>query len=191
MGKTDEEIEDIAKDYDYLEIQPLGNNDFLIRNGTVADKEGLRNINRKIVEIGERLNKLVVATCDVHFMDPSDEIYRRMLQAGQGYDDADQQAPLYLRTTEEMLEEFSYLGKEKAYEVVVTNTNKVSDMCDWISPISPEKCPPHIPGCETTIKEIAYSKAHELYGDPLPAIVEERLDKELTSIIKMGSQLCI
>ena len=186
MGKTDEEIEDIAKDYDYLEIQPLGNNDFLIRNGTIADKEGLRNINRKIVEIGERLNKLVVATCDVHFMDPSDEIYRRMLQAGQGYDDADQQAPLYLRTTEEMLEEFSYLGKEKAYEVVVTNTNKVSDMCDWISPISPEKCPPHIPGCETTIKEIAYSKAHELYGDPLPAIVEERLDKELTSIIKNG-----
>ena len=186
MGKTDEEIEDIAKDYDYLEIQPLGNNDFLIRNGTVADEEGLRNINRKIVEIGERLNKLVVATCDVHFMDPSDEIYRRMLQAGQGYDDADQQAPLYLRTTEEMLKEFEYLGTEKAYEVVVTNTNKVADMCDWISPISPEKCPPHIPGCETTIKEIAYSKAHELYGDPLPAIVEERLDKELTSIIKNG-----
>jgi DNA polymerase III, alpha subunit, gram-positive type len=186
MGKTDEEIEDIAKDYDYLEIQPLGNNDFLIRNGTVADKEGLRNINRKIVEIGERLNKLVVATCDVHFMDPSDEIYRRMLQAGQGYDDADQQAPLYLRTTEEMLEEFSYLGKEKAYEVVVTNTNKVSDMCDWISPISPEKCPPHIPGCETTIKEIAYSKAHELYGDPLPDLVKERLDKELNSIITNG-----
>ena len=186
MGKTDEEIEDIAKDYDYLEIQPLGNNDFLIRNGTVADKEGLRNINRKIVEIGERLNKLVVATCDVHFMDPSDEIYRRMLQAGQGYDDADQQAPLYLRTTEEMLEEFSYLGKEKAYEVVVTNTNKVSDMCDWISPISPEKCPPHIPGCETTIKEIAYSKAHELYGDPLPDLVKERLDKELKSIITNG-----
>ena len=186
MGKTDEEIEDIAKDYDYLEIQPLGNNDFLIRNGAVADKEGLRNINRKIVEIGERLNKLVVATCDVHFMDPSDEIYRRMLQAGQGYDDADQQAPLYLRTTEEMLEEFSYLGKEKAYEVVVTNTNKVSDMCDWISPISPEKCPPHIPGCETTIKEIAYSKAHELYGDPLPDLVKERLDKELNSIITNG-----
>ena len=186
MGKTDEEIEDIAKDYDYLEIQPLGNNDFLIRNGTVADEEGLKNINRKIVEIGERLNKLVVATCDVHFMDPSDEIYRRMLQAGQGYDDADQQAPLYLRTTEEMLKEFEYLGEEKAYEVVVTNTNKVADMCDWISPISPEKCPPHIPGCETTIKEIAYSKAHELYGDPLPAIVEERLDKELTSIIKNG-----
>lgn len=186
MGKSDEEIEDIAKDYDYLEIQPLGNNEFLVRNGTVPDKEGLININKKIVEVGERLNKLVVATCDVHFMDPSDEIYRRMLQAGQGYDDADEQAPLYLRTTEEMLKEFDYLGEEKAYEVVVTNTNKVSDMCDWISPISPEKCPPHIPGCETTIKEIAYSKAHELYGDPLPDIVEERLDKELTSIIKNG-----
>jgi DNA polymerase-3 subunit alpha (Gram-positive type) len=186
MGKSDEEIADIAKDYDYLEIQPLGNNEFLVRNGTVPDEEALRNINRKIVEIGEKLNKLVVATCDVHFMDPSDEIYRRMLQAGQGYDDADEQAPLYLRTTEEMLKEFEYLGEEKAYEVVVTNTNKVSDMCDWISPISPEKCPPHIPGCETTIKEIAYSKAHELYGDPLPDIVEERLDKELTSIIKNG-----
>lgn len=186
MGKSDEEIEDIAKDYDYLEIQPLGNNEFLVRNGTVPDKEGLININKKIIEVGERLNKLVVATCDVHFMDPSDEIYRRMLQAGQGYDDADEQAPLYLRTTEEMLKEFDYLGEEKAYEVVVTNTNKVSDMCDWISPISPEKCPPHIPGCETTIKEIAYSKAHELYGDPLPDIVEERLDKELTSIIKNG-----
>ncbi len=186
MGKSDEEIEDIAKDYDYLEIQPLGNNEFLVRNGTVPDKEGLININKKIVEVGERLNKLVVATCDVHFMDPSDEIYRRMLQAGQGYDDADEQAPLYLRTTEEMLKEFDYLGEEKAYEVVVTNTNKVSDMCDRISPISPEKCPPHIPGCETTIKEIAYSKAHELYGDPLPDIVEERLDKELTSIIKNG-----
>jgi len=186
MGKTDEEIEEIAKDYDYLEIQPLGNNEFLIRNGTVVDEEGLKNINRKIVEIGEKLNKLVVATCDVHFMDPSDEIYRRMLQAGQGYEDADNQAPLYLRTTEEMLKEFEYLGKEKAYEVVVTNTNKISDTCDWISPISPEKCPPHIPGCEQTIKEIAYSKAHELYGDPLPQIVEERLDKELTSIIKNG-----
>lgn len=119
-------------------------------------------------------------------MDPQDEIYRRILEAGQKYDDADNQAPLYLRTTEEMLEEFSYLGKEKAYEVVVTNTNMISDMCDQISPISPEKCPPHIPGCEQTIKDIAYSKAHELYGDPLPEIVQTRLDKELDSIIKNG-----
>ncbi len=185
-GKDEEEIENIARDYDYLEIQPLGNNEFMIRNGVVEDKEALKDINRKIVELGEKLNKLVVATCDVHFMDPQDEIYRRILQAGQGYDDADQQAPLYLRTTNEMLEEFNYLGMEKAYEVVVTNTNKIADMCERICPISPEKCPPHIPGCEETIKEIAYSKAHELYGDPLPKIVEERLEKELNSIIKNG-----
>lgn len=186
LGKTDEEIEEIAEFYDYLEIQPIGNNQFLIRNETVKDEEALRDINRKIVALGEKLNKPVVATCDVHFIDPQDEVYRRILEAGQGYDDADNQAPLYLRTTEEMLEEFSYLGKEKAYEVVVTNTNKISDMCDQISPISPEKCPPHIPGCEQTIKDIAYNKAHELYGDPLPELVQTRLDKELDSIIKNG-----
>ena len=186
LGKTDEEIEEIANDYDYLEIQPIGNNQFLIRNEIVKDEEALRDINRKIVDLGEKLNKPVVATCDVHFMDPQDEVYRRILEAGQGYDDADNQAPLYLRTTEEMLEEFSYLGKEKAYEVVVTNTNLISDMCDQISPISPEKCPPHIPGCEQTIKDIAYKKAHELYGDPLPEIVQDRLDKELDSIIRNG-----
>ena len=185
-GKTDEEIEEIAEYYDYLEIQPIGNNEYLVRNGTVADDFELQNINRRIVELGEKLNKLVVATCDVHFMDPQDEIYRRILQAGQKYDDADMQAPLYLRTTEEMLDEFSYLGEEKAYEVVVTNTNKIADMCDRISPISGEKCPPHIEGCEQTIKDIAYSKAHELYGEELPEIVQNRLDKELDSIIKNG-----
>ena len=185
-GKTDEEIEKIANDYDYLEIQPLGNNQFMVRNGTVQDNETLKEINKKIVTLGEKLNKLVVATCDVHFMDPQDEIYRRILMAGQGYEDADEQAPLYLRTTEEMLDEFSYLGDEKAYEVVVTNTNKIADMCEKISPISPEKCPPHIEGCEETIKTIAFTKAHELYGDPLPQIVQERLDKELNSIIKNG-----
>ena len=186
LGKDDDEIEAIARDYDYLEIQPTGNNMFLVRNGVVPNVEALQDINRKIVELGEKLDKLVVATCDVHFMDPEDEIYRRILEAGQGYADCDLQAPLYLRTTEEMLEEFSYLGEEKAYEVVVTNTNKIADMCEQISPISPEKCPPYINDCEKTIKDIAYNKAHELYGDPLPQIVEERLDKELTSIIKNG-----
>lgn len=185
-GKSDEEIEAIASDYDYLEIQPIGNNMFMVRNGTVPDVEALQEINKKIVDLGDKLGKLVVATCDVHFMDPQDEIYRRILMAGQGYDDSDEQAPLYLRTTEEMLKEFEYLGEEKAYEVVVTNTNKIADLCENISPISPEKCPPHIDGCEKTIKDIAFKKAHELYGDPLPDIVQDRLDKELNSIIKNG-----
>ena len=186
LGRPDEDIEEIAESYDYLEIQPIGNNEFLIRNGIVKDEEALKDINRKIVEIGERLSKPVVATCDVHFMDPQDEIYRRILEAGQGYKDADNQAPLYLRTTNEMLDEFKYLGEEKAYEVVVTNTNKIADMCEKISPISPEKCPPHIPGCEQTIKDIAYEKAHKLYGEELPEQVQTRLDKELDSIIKNG-----
>ncbi len=185
-GKSDEEIEDIAKDYDYLEIQPIGNNMFMVRNETVPDTKALEEINEKIVHLGEKLGKLVVATCDVHFMDPQDEIYRRILMAGQGFDDADQQAPLYLRTTDEMLKEFEYLGEEKAYEVVVTNTNKIADMCERISPISPEKCPPYIDNCEQTIKDIAYTKAHELYGEDLPEIVANRLQKELDSIIKNG-----
>lgn len=186
MGKSDDDLEKIASKYDYLEIQPLGNNDYLVRTEQVHSKETLKDINRKIIKLGEKLNKPVVATGDVHFMDPDDEIYRRILEAGQGFKDADDQAPLYLRTTEEMLEEFSYLGSEKAYEVVVENTNKIADMCQQISPISPEKCPPHIEGCEQTIKDIAYGKAHELYGDTLPDIVQDRLDRELDSIIKNG-----
>ena len=185
-GKSDEEIEQVAKDYDYLEIQPNGNNMFMVRNGTVPDEKALEDINKKIVNLGEKLGKLVVATCDVHFMDPQDEIYRRILMAGQGYDDADEQAPLYLRTTNEMIEEFKYLGLDKAYEVVVTNTNKIADLCENISPISPEKCPPHIEGCEKQIEDIAMTRAKELYGEQLPTIVEERLNKELQSIIKNG-----
>ena len=185
-GLSEEKIEEIASFYDYLEIQPLGNNEYLIRNGTMENRDGLMEINRKIVALGEKLGKPVVATCDVHFMDPEDEIYRRILMAGQKFDDADMQAPLYLRTTEEMLDEFAYLGREKAYEVVVTNTNKIADMCEPISPISKEKCPPHIEGCEKNIEDIAMNRAKELYGDPLPEIVETRLKKELDSIIRNG-----
>ncbi|MBE6066873.1 MAG: DNA polymerase III subunit alpha [Clostridium lundense] len=186
LGKSDEEIKTIAEEYDYLEIQPLKNNDYLVRTEQVPNREYLKEINKKIVALGEKLNKPVVATGDVHFMDPEDEIYRRILEAGQGFKDADNQAPLYLKTTEEMLEEFSYLGSKKAYEVVVTNTNMVSDMCEQISPISPQKATPHIDGCEQTIKDITYGKAHELYGDPLPEIIQQRLDRELDSIIKNG-----
>ena len=185
-GKPDDELEEIAKYYDYLEVQPYMNDDYLVRDGTIENHEGLKNIVRKIVDLGEKLNIPVCATCDVHFMDPQDEIYRRMIQAGQKQPDADFQAPLYLRTTDEMLNEFSYLGDEKAKEIVVTNTNLVSDMCEKISPLSPEKCAPHIPGCEKMIEDIAYNKAHELYGEDLPEIVESRLKKELDSIISNG-----
>ena len=185
-GKSDDELEEIAKYYDYLEVQPYMNDDYLVRDGTIENYEGLKNIVRKIVDLGEKLNKPVCATCDVHFMDPQDEIYRRMIQAGQKQPDADFQAPLYLRTTNEMINEFSYLGDEKAKEIVVINTNLISDMCERISPISSEKCPPYIPGCEKMIEDIAYNKAHELYGEVLPEVVENRLKKELDSIISNG-----
>lgn len=186
LGRSQEEIETIAEDYDYLEIQPLGNNDYLVRQDQVPNREYLQEINRKIVDLGDKLNKPVVATGDVHFLDPEDEIYRRILNAGQGFKDADDQAPLYLKTTEEMLEEFSYLGRDKAYEVVVTNTNLIADMCEQISPISAEKCPPEIEGSEETLRNLTYDKAYELYGNPLPELVKQRLDKELESIIKNG-----
>ena len=173
-NKPEEEIERIASYYDYLEIQPLGNNEFMVRDGTVESKEDLININRKIVALGDKLGKLTVATCDVHFMDPQDEVYRRILMAGQGFSDADNQAPLYLRTTEEMLNEFVYLGNERAYEVVVTNTNKIADMCEAICPISKDKCPPVMEGAEEEIEKICTTKAEELYGNPLPQIVQDR-----------------
>ena len=175
--------------YDYLEIQPLGNNAFMIeseRVSSINSMEDIRNINRRIVELGEEYGKPVVATCDVHFLDPEDEVYRRIIMAGKGFEDADNQAPLYLRTTEEMLAEFEYLGSDKAEEVVITNTNKIADRIDVMAPVRPDKCPPVIPDSDKTLTDICYRRAHELYGDELPKIVEERLEKELHSIISNG-----
>ncbi len=188
-GKADSEIARIVDFYDYLEIQPLGNNQFMIaseRVPSVNDMEDVKNLNRKIVALGEEFNKPVVATCDVHFLDPEDEVYRRIIMAGKGFTDADDQAPLYLRTTEEMLKEFEYLGSDKAEEVVITNTNRIADRIDVMSPVRPDKCPPVIPDSDKTLTDICYNKAHELYGEELPQIVEDRLKKELDSIINNG-----
>ena len=188
-GRPEAEIARLVNFYDYLEIQPLGNNVFMIRNEDRSDvnsEEDLKEINRKIVKLGEAFNKPVVATCDVHFLDPEDEVYRRIIMAGKGFDDADDQAPLYLRTTEEMLEEFSYLGREKAEEIVIENPNKIADMVEKISPIHKGKCPPVIENSDAMLREICYNKAHEIYGEELPKMVEERLERELNSIISNG-----
>ena len=187
-GRPEEEISRLVNFYDYLEIQPLGNNAFLVRDedSPVASNDDLIEINKKIVRLGEQFHKPVVATCDVHFLDPEDEIYRRIIMAGQGFKDADEQAPLFLRTTEEMLKEFAYLGSEKAEEVVITNTNRIADMCEKISPVRPDKCPPVIENSDQMLRDICYNKAHKMYGDPLPEIVQERLDRELNSIISHG-----
>ena len=179
-NKTDEELEQIVKKYDYLEIQPIGNNTEFIRNGKVKDVKALQDINIKILNLGTKLNKLVVATSDTHFLNKEDEIYRRILQTNQGYKEAENQPPLYFRTTEEMIKEFEYLGQDKAYEVVVTNT----DMCNRIKPISDEKCYPILPNSNLEIKELAYKGAYKLYGDPLSKEVQNRLDTELESIIE-------
>lgn len=183
-----EEITRLVNFYDYLEIQPIGNNEFMIRSDKydVKDEEDLKDINRKIIALGEEFNKLVVATCDVHFLDPEDEIYRRIIMAGKGFADADFQPPLYFRTTEEMLEEFKYLGSEKAEEIVITNTNNIADMIEKISPVRPDKCPPIIENSAEDLRKICYDKAHSLYGPNLPKPVEERLEKELKSIIGNG-----
>lgn len=184
--KPEADLNSIASFYDYLEIQPIGNNRFMVRNGTAADDEALRDYNRKIVELGDRLGLTTVATCDVHFMDPEDEVYRRVLMGGQGFDDADEQAPLYLRTTDEMLEEFSYLGEEKAKEVVITNTNKIADMVELIQPVKDGSYPPSIENCEQDLVDMCHKKAHKIYGDVLPRVVQERMDKELDCIVKYG-----
>ena len=188
LGKSDEEIARLVEFYDYLEIQPLGNNKFMIESDktSVNSEEDLIDINKKIVKLGEEFNKPVVATCDVHFLDPEDEVYRRIIMAGKGFKDADDQAPLYYRTTEEMLDEFKYLGSEKAYEVVVTNTNKIADMIDNIFPVSPHKAPPVIENSDQTLRNICYDTAKSMYGEDLPEIVVERLERELNSIISNG-----
>ena len=187
-GRSEKEIARLADFYDYLEIQPLGNNEFMIASDKVeiSSREELIEINKKIVKLGEQFNKPVVATCDVHFLNPEDEVYRRIIMAGKGFGDADDQAPLYLRTTEEMLGEFSYLGSEKAEEVVITNTNRIADMCERLSPVRPDKCPPVIPDSDKTLREICYNRAHEIYGEELPEVVVERLERELNSIISNG-----
>ena len=188
-GRGDSEIAGIVGFYDYLEIQPLGNNHFMIaseKHPNIRSEEDLMEMNRRIVRLGEQFNKPVAATCDVHFLDPEDEVYRRIIMAGKGFDDADNQAPLYLRTTEEMLSEFAYLGSDKAEEVVITNTNRIADMIETIAPVRPDKCAPVIPDSDKTLTAICYNKAHELYGEKLPRIVEERLEKELHSIITNG-----
>ena len=182
------EIARLVNFYDYLEIQPLGNNMFMTREDYEDRKtaDDLKNLNRRIVELGERYNRPVVATCDVHFLDPKDEVYRRIIMASKGFKDADDQAPLYLRTTEEMLEEFSYLGEEKAHEGVITNPVKLANMCEKISPVRPDKCPPVIEHSDQILRSLCYEKAHEIYGEPLPPVVEERLERELNSIISNG-----
>ncbi len=185
-GESDEKIEKIAEFYDFLEIQPLANNEFLYRNGTVKSMDELKDINRKIIELGKKLNKVVVATGDVHFLREEDELYRKILMSGQGFGDAEEQAPLYLKTTDEMLKDFSYLGKDLAYEVVVKNTNIIADMVESILPIPDGTFPPIIEGADEEFRTICYEKAHRIYGNPLPEIVESRLERELNSIISNG-----
>ena len=185
-GKPFEELKRIADFYDYLEIQPIDNNRFMIAKGIAEDEETLRDYNRTILKLADALGKPCCATGDVHFLDPEDEAYRRILMAGQGFPDADNQAPLYLKTTEEMLKEFAYLGEDRAYEVVITNPNKIADMLDPIRPIPRENYPPKIEGSAEELETMCREKAKRMYGDPLPEIVQARLDRELKSIIGNG-----
>lgn len=187
--EPEETIAKIVSFYDYLEIQPNGNNRFMIANEDISliqSEKDIEDMNRRICQLGEQFDKPVCATCDVHFLNPEDEVYRRIIMAGKGFDDADEQAPLYFRTTEEMLAEFQYLGSDKAMEVVVTNTNLIANRIDRIEPVRPDKCPPVIPNSDVDLRDMCYRKAVSIYGDPLPPVVEERLERELNSIISNG-----
>lgn len=188
-GEPKQRIEELVHFYDYLEIQPLGNNKFMIdspRVENIHSMEDIKNMNRKIVELGEQYGKPVVATCDVHFIDPDDAAYRKIIMAAEGFPDADNQPPLYFRTTDEMLAEFDYLGEEKAREVVITNTNLIADQIEKIKPIPDETFPPKIEGADEQLRQICMDKAHSIYGDPLPPLVQDRLETELNSIISNG-----
>ncbi|MEA4970581.1 MAG: PolC-type DNA polymerase III [Candidatus Pelethousia sp.] len=187
-GAPEAELEAIAAMYDFLEIQPIANNAFLLRNEKVADEEGLRDLNRRIVGLGNRLGKPVVATGDVHFLEPEHAVFRSIIMHARGFEDAEQQAPLYFKTTEEMLAEFAYLGADKAREVVVENPGTIADSCERLKPFLSEKgtYAPTFPGAEDELRNMALARAHEVYGDPLPAVVQKRLDKELNSIIGNG-----
>ena len=187
-GAGEDEITRLCNFYDYYEIQPIGNNLFMLEDSKspVTSEEDLKEINKRIYELGKQFSKPVVATCDVHFLDPEDEVYRRIMLAGQGFKDADRQPPIYFRTTEEMLAEFDYLGSDEAKEVVIKNTNLIADMIEKISPVRPDKAPPIIEDSDKTLREICENKAHEIYGENLPEIVENRLEKELNSIISNG-----
>ncbi len=185
-GKSESELIEMARFYDYLEIQPIANNEFMLRDGKVPDIEALKNFNRKIVELGKKANRPVCATCDAHYKNPEDEIYRRIILTGMGYRDADTETKLYFRTTEEMLEEFSYLGEDTAREVVIENPNKIADMIEKVRPIPEGNYPPHIDGAEEELTTKCWELAKSMYGDPLPDVVSERLARELDSIIKNG-----
>ncbi|MBX4269399.1 PolC-type DNA polymerase III [Clostridium estertheticum] len=186
QGKSEEDINKIVKFYDYLEIQPLLNNKFMIKNGIVKDESELMDINRRICTIGDKNNMPVVATGDVHFLEPLDAVFRKILMAGKGFSDADDQPPLYFKTTNEMLSEFSYLGEKKCKEVVIYNPNKIAEMIEFVKPIPDGTFTPKIPGAEEDIRKMTSDKVHSIYGDPLPEIVEKRLEKELNSIIGNG-----
>ena len=186
-GKSDEEIKEVMSFYDYVEIQPIANNAYMIEKGSVKDEDELKEINRKIYDLAKEINKPTVATCDVHFLDPQDEAFRRIIMAGQGFGDADNQAPLYLRTTEEMLKEFAYLGTDIAKEVVIKNPTEIANSVEEnLKPIPDETYPPKIEGADDDIRNMTMNKVHSIYGDPLPEVVQKRLDKELNSIINNG-----